>query len=89
MNVIIPTSLRQHTGGLGIIDVQGQCVDEALLCLVESHPALKPQLLDASGGLLSHVNVFVNDTNSRDLDAGATALAESDEILLVPAIAGG
>ncbi|QDS87806.1 Sulfur carrier protein CysO [Rosistilla ulvae] len=89
MNVIIPTSLRQHTGGLGIVDVQGLCVDEALLSLVESHPALKPQLLDASGDILSHVNVFVNDTNARDMDAGATPLAESDEILLVPAIAGG
>ncbi len=89
MNVIIPTSLRQHTGGLGIVDVQGQSVDQALLSLVKSHPALKPQLLDASGCLVSHVNVFVNDTNARDLDDGATSVAESDEILLVPAIAGG
>ncbi|MFG0261768.1 MAG: MoaD/ThiS family protein [Novipirellula sp. JB048] len=89
MNVIIPTSLRQHTGGLGSIDVEGQSVDEALRYLVESHPALKPELLDASGALLSHVNVFVNETNARDLDEGATSLGESDEILLVPAIAGG
>lgn len=89
MNVIIPTSLRAHTGGLGIVDVQGQNVDEALLSLVTSYPGLKPQLLDTSGGLASHVNVFVNDTNARDLDEGATTLAESDEILLVPAIAGG
>lgn len=81
--------MRQHTGGAGSVSVDGKTIDEAIQSLIDLHPALEQQLLDGSGCLVSYVNVFVNDTNARDLDDGSTALAESDEILLVPAIAGG
>jgi len=89
MNVIIPTSMRQHTGGVGIAQVEGKTIDEAILFLLDSHPELKPHLLDASGHLVSYVNVFVNDTNIRDLNDGNTTLNDTDEIVLVPALAGG
>ncbi|QEG39240.1 MoaD/ThiS family protein [Roseimaritima ulvae] len=89
MKVIIPTSLRQHTEGQGVVDVQGQTLEDALSSLVDAYPTLKPQLLEPSGQLVSHVNIFINDTNVRDLDDGGASLAASDEILLVPAIAGG
>jgi len=89
MHVLIPTSLRQHTGGQPLVTVDGETVAIAMDDLVQKHPALKSQLFDDAGELVSFVNVFVNDQNIRDLDRGATALREQDEILLVPAIAGG
>lgn len=89
MNVIIPTSLRQHTGGSKAVAVTGETVDTALQDLVTQHPTLRDQLFDPSGQLVSFVNVFVNDSNIRDLKNGDTAVRETDEILLVPAIAGG
>ena len=89
MNVIIPTSLRQHTGGASQVSVEGKSVDVAIGDLVDKHPDLKPRILDETGILVSHVNVFVNDQNIRDLQQGASLLCDTDEILLVPAIAGG
>lgn len=89
MNVIIPTSLRQHTGGASQVAVNGESVESAIIDLVDQHPDLKSRILDETGILVSHINVFVNDQNIRDLQNGATPLRESDEILLVPAIAGG
>lgn len=89
MNVIIPTSMRTHTCGAKVVAVQGKTIEEALRALVTLHPALQSHLLETSGDVVSFVNVFVNDTNVRDLDNGDTALTDSDEILLVPAIAGG
>ena len=89
MYVIIPTSLRQHTDGASQVAVEGNSVDAAIGDLVGKHPELKSRILDATGILVSHVNVFVNDENIRDLEHGATPLNDSDEILLVPAIAGG
>ena len=89
MNVIIPTSLRQHTGGVSSVAVEGNQVDSALRDLIDQHPALKNHLLDDTGILMSHVNVFVNDENIRDLEDGATPVGQRDEILIVPAIAGG
>jgi adenylyltransferase/sulfurtransferase len=89
MNIIIPTSLRPHTGGAIRVKVMGQTVDAALDELVKTYPEMRTQLFDESGTLVSFINIFVNDENIRDLDHGATSLAKSDEILLVPAIAGG
>lgn len=89
MNVIIPTSLRRHTGGEKNVVVEADSVGTALESLVHQHPDLKPHLYDDSGGLVSFLNVFVNDENIRDLDHVQTAVTERDEILLVPAIAGG
>ena len=88
-HVIIPTSLRKYTDGQSSISVQGDRVGDALEQLVATHPDLRPQLFDDSGELVSFLNVFVNDENIRDLDNTETALSPRDEILLVPAIAGG
>ncbi|MEM9586772.1 MAG: MoaD/ThiS family protein [Planctomycetota bacterium] len=89
MKIIIPTALRKHTGGASHVDVTAVSVASALQELVSIHPELRSSLLDDSGVLVSFVNVFVNDQNIRDLDDQSIALKESDEILLVPAIAGG
>ncbi|MCA9136573.1 MAG: MoaD/ThiS family protein [Planctomycetales bacterium] len=89
MKVIIPTALRKHTGGKRDVLVTATTVEDALQQVVTAHPDLRNSLFDDSGSLVSYVNVFVNDTNIRDRQDGATVLTERDEILLVPAIAGG
>ena len=89
MIFIIPTALRKHTDGANQVAVTGATVDDALKQLIEIHPELRSRLFDDSESLVSFVNVFVNDRNIRDLDDEATELHETDEILLVPAIAGG
>jgi len=89
MYVIIPTVMRSHTGGLSRVRVQGETVDDVLKQLVQQHPDLQRHLFDSDGRLVSFVNVFVNDENIRDLDHGDTKLSDTDDVLLVPAIAGG
>lgn len=92
MKVIIPTALRKHTDGNQHVSVAAESagtVKEALRQVTDVHPDLRDKLFDGSGKLVSFVNVFVNEQNIRDLDDEATKLNDSDEILLVPAIAGG
>lgn len=89
MKVLIPTALRKFTDGQNHVAVDAGTVDDALRQVVASHPELRANLYDDSDKLVSFVNVFVNDRNIRDLNDEATELRESDEILLVPAIAGG
>jgi adenylyltransferase/sulfurtransferase len=89
MSIIIPTSLRKYAGGLGAVDVDARSVGEALRQLTRMHPELESQLFDDQGQPVSYINVFVNDQNIRDLDDQDTPLGEQDEILLVPALAGG
>lgn len=87
--VKIPTAFRKHTDGDREVDIAQNNVADLLSTLAQKYPDLKTHLYDTDGSLLSFVNVFVNDTNIRDLDGGATKLNEHDQVFLVPAMAGG
>lgn len=84
-----PTAFRKHTDGDREVDITEGNVADLLNALAQKYPDLKTHLFDPDGSLLSFVNVFVNDTNIRDLDGGATKLSDSDQVFLVPAMAGG
>jgi len=88
-SVRIPPVLRQATGGAKRIEVPGSTVGEELESLVAAHPAIAPQLLDGSGGLNRFVNVFLNETDIRHLQALETPTGASDTLILLPAMAGG
>jgi len=87
--VHIPTPLRQYAGKLPTVDVQGGTVGEALSSLVSQHPDLRRHLYTDDGKLRAFVNVYLNDEDVRYLQKEATAVKESDNISIVPSIAGG
>ena len=87
--VLLPTVLREHADGNRSVDVGGSNVGEAIEELTQKHPALRAQLLDDEGGLRNYVNVFVGEVNIRDRENENTKVSENDEILIVPALAGG
>ena len=87
--VRIPPTLRTATGGAKSVEIAGTTVREVLDGLVAAYPPLAAQLLDAQGGLNRFVNVFLNDTDVRHLDALETPVAETDSLVLLPAMAGG
>ena len=87
--VLLPTVLRSHSDGNRVVEVDGKNVGEAMVDLTTRYPGLREQLLDDRGNLRNFVNVFVNDENIRDRDNQQTALNDRDEILIVPALAGG
>ena len=88
-NILIPTPLRQFAGKNDSVEVSGATVGEALSALTAAHPDLRKQLYNDEGKLRSFVNVYVNDEDIRYLSKDATAIAASDVIAIVPAIAGG
>ena len=87
--VRIPPVLRASTGGAKNVDVPGATVREVIDGLVRTYPSLATQLLTADGQLSSFVNVFLNDTDIRHLDALETPIGERDSLVLLPAMAGG
>lgn len=87
--VRIPPTLRTATGGAKQVQIAGTTVREVLDGLVAAYPPLASQLLDAEGGLNRFVNVFLNDTDVRHLDALDTPVADGDSLVLLPAMAGG
>ncbi len=89
VNVRIPTVLRKHTGNLSRAVVEGERVKDALADLAGRYPALRPHLFDASGRVRSFVDLFLNRESVRRLGGDEAALADGDELMIVPAVTGG
>jgi MoaD family protein len=51
--------------------------------------SFKQKVLDSKGSPQSFVNVFVNDKDIRHLNDLETLLHDGDEVLILPAVAGG
>ena len=90
MNIHIPTPLRAFTGGEQTVSVPGATVGDALEQLTGAYPELRQHLFMADGKLRSFVNVYLNDDDIRYLpQKEATPAEESDELTIIPSIAGG
>ena len=87
--VRIPTPLRKLTGDQEVVTAEGATIDAILTNLDATFPGLGERLLDEAGNVRRFVNIFVNDEDIRFLEEKATAVKETDEISIVPAIAGG
>jgi adenylyltransferase/sulfurtransferase len=90
MKIHIPTPLRAYTGGQPTVSVPGATVGEALQQLTAAHSELQQHLYTPEGKLRSFVNIYLNDDDIRYLPAKeATETSESDELTIIPSIAGG
>lgn len=87
--VKIPPVLRARTGGEAEVSAGGATVGEVLAALAEGHPDTRDQLFSEDGALNRYVNVYLNDEDVRVLDGLQTAVAESDTVVILPAMAGG
>jgi molybdopterin synthase sulfur carrier subunit len=87
--VRIPTPLRKLTNELEVVQTSGGNISEVLDNLDQAFPGLKDRICDEGGNVRRFVNIFVNDEDIRFLEEKATAVKDSDEISIVPAIAGG
>jgi adenylyltransferase/sulfurtransferase len=90
MNIHIPTPLRVYTGGAETVSVPGATIADVFTALTTQFPELKQQLFTAEGKLRSFVNVYINDEDLRYLPSKEdTAVSASDELTIIPSIAGG
>ena len=85
----IPGPLRRLSNGETTVPVQAADLQGAIDQLEQRYPGFRERLLDDEGRPRQFVNIYLNDEDIR-LGAGLqSALKESDEISIVPAVAGG
>ncbi|HWB74406.1 MAG TPA: MoaD/ThiS family protein [Nannocystaceae bacterium] len=87
--VRIPTPLRKFTQGKEEVSVAAKNVRELIANLEAGYPGIRERICDENGAVRRFVNVFVADEDIRFLDNLDTAVKDSDEVSIVPAIAGG
>jgi len=85
----IPPVLRAATGGAKHLEIEGSTVREVIDRLVTAYPDTRAQIQTEGGELNVFVNVFVNGTDVRHLQALDTPVSSSDQVVLLPAMAGG
>ena len=86
--VRIPPTLRAEVGGARELDARGGTVADVIRDLVGRFPALEAQLL-RHGELADFVNVYVGGEDVRTRDGLETRVREGDQLILLPAMAGG
>ena len=87
--VRIPTPLRKLTEGKEEVSVSGATIRAAIDDLERQHPGIKARICDDAGSVRKFINVFANEEDIRFLQNLDTPIKDSDEISIVPAIAGG
>ncbi len=87
--VRIPTPLQAIAGNRAELDCPGATVGELIANLEKMCPGIKERLCDADGRIRRFLNLYVNDTDIRTLQECGTPLNATDEVSIIPAIAGG
>jgi molybdopterin synthase sulfur carrier subunit len=92
IEVRIPTILRTYTGGEKAVDASGTTLAELIDDLEANHSGIKERLVEAKDGqsdLRRFVNVYVNDEDVRFTGGLETAVSDGDQVVVLPAVAGG
>jgi molybdopterin synthase sulfur carrier subunit len=87
--VRIPTPLRKLTKGLAEVEGAGSTVRDLFLDLESRYPGLREKVFDEGGEIRRFINIFVNGEDVRSLSGAQSEVRASDEVSVVPAIAGG
>jgi sulfur-carrier protein len=88
IEVRIPTILRTFTDGEKSVAGEGANLSALIDDLESSHPGIKERLID-NGDLRRFVNVYVNDEDVRFIGGLEAALTDGDQVVVLPAVAGG
>ena len=92
IEVRIPTILRPYTDGAKAVTAEGGSLGALIDDLESSHPGIKERLVDVtddSADLRRFVNVYVNDEDVRFMGGLDTELSDGDQVVVLPAVAGG
>lgn len=86
----IPTALRRVTDGAESVEVPTGTIAHALDVLDEKFPGFKTRVLDEeSGDIHPFISIFLNENDVHYIRGLDTDLKDGDELVIIPAIAGG
>jgi len=88
IEVRIPTILRTYTGGEKAVTGEGGSLNALIDDLEGNHPGIRERLIER-GDLRRFVNVYVNDEDVRFIGGLEAELSDGDQVVVLPAVAGG
>lgn len=88
IEVRIPTILRTYTDGEKAVTAEGDTLAALIDNLEANHSGIKERLID-NGDLRRFVNVYINDEDVRFMGGLDAKLSDGDQVVVLPAVAGG
>ena len=88
VSVRIPPPLRTETAGEPVVEASGGTVRAVLCDLISRFPSLGSRVIE-DGNLARFVNVYVGGEDVRTRDGLDTEVRSDDQLILLPAMAGG
>jgi molybdopterin synthase sulfur carrier subunit len=89
MEVHVSGATKRATGGQAVVEESAATLDELIGKLEARFPGFGQRLCDSEGHISRFVRVFVNGVDVRDLQGLQTTLVDTDQVRIVPAMAGG
>jgi sulfur-carrier protein len=88
-NVKFTSALKRFFPSLKETVVEASSIHEVIAVLELKHPGLSTYLVDDTGKLRQHVNVFIKNELIRDRDKLSDAVQMNDEVFIFQALSGG
>jgi adenylyltransferase/sulfurtransferase len=89
ISVYIPTPFRSFVGNRTTVEVEGANVGEVLANLDARFPGFRNLCYNGEGAIPAHINIYVNNQEITSLAGEKTAVADGDQVAVIPALAGG
>ncbi|MGH7701292.1 MAG: MoaD/ThiS family protein [Gemmatimonadales bacterium] len=89
VTIQLPGVLAPLAGGLHSISTSGATVGDVVADVATRFPALGRRLRDKQGNPYAFVTFYLNDADIRFAGGFGAAVRDGDELVVVPAIAGG
>lgn len=85
----LPQPLIRLLDGDNVPDIDASTVGELFSKLIGRYPSLEKRLMKEDGEFNRFVNIYLNEEDIRFLNGKNTILKNTDEITVVPSVAGG
>jgi sulfur-carrier protein len=85
----LPAVLAKLADGRRTLEASGATLGDVVSDVATRFPGLAPRLRDQTGNPYPFVTFYVNEDDARVRGGFAAAVRDGDEIIIVPAIAGG
>ncbi len=82
-------ALQRFFPELREVQLKVHSVKDALEHLEELHPGIKHYLVEETGQLRKHINIFIGERLATDRSSLSDVLEDSDEVLIFQALSGG
>lgn len=89
ITIHLPTVLARLADGQAVLEANGATLGHAVADVATRFPQLGPRLRDEQGAPYAFVTYYLNDEDARFHGGFDAAVRDGDEVIVVPALAGG